>query len=96
MKVRSQTFYAWALSRTTGDVLDDGHPLPLLTLLLYRVCDNDLHKFEILCDAMSDAFEGGQRCADQGAERLAGTTRGPTAGRTEPAGSKPGDGENTT
>lgn len=80
---RNEEFMAWGVRYAHGDaVLDDGHPLPILTLLLYRVCENDLEKFTTVVDAMQAAFEAGQRHAAEGIKRSAGTTRSPTAGRT--------------
>lgn len=40
--------------------LDDGKPLPVLTVVLHRACGNDPKRFEEAVRAMQLAFEAGQ------------------------------------
>lgn len=54
-----------AFDRWTLRAKDDRHrlhgePVPLLTTVLYRVCDNDEKRFEEAIRAMRLAFEAGQ------------------------------------
>lgn len=48
--------------------MDDGKPLPVLTVVLYKVCGNDPAKFEEATRALRAAFEAGASAARMGDE----------------------------
>lgn len=48
--------------------MEDGKPLPVLTVVLYRVCGNDPAKFEEAVCALRAAFEAGASEARMGDE----------------------------
>ena len=59
----NQPFENWCCTTTDDTItLFNGKPVLLLTVLLYRVCNDDHIKFKIVIDALQDAFEAGQKC----------------------------------
>lgn len=56
-------FERWCYTTKDDSVLLGSRPAPLLTTLLYRVCDNDQAKFDDVLKALQSAFEAGQRSA---------------------------------
>lgn len=57
--IPNREFTRWCFM-AQSDVQFEGHPLPLLTILLHRVCDGDTKKFEQALDILQAAFEAGQ------------------------------------
>jgi hypothetical protein len=55
-------FEKWCLT-ASSNMVRDGHPLPWVTLLLIRVCDNDVNKFNEALIILRAAFEDGKRVA---------------------------------
>lgn len=54
-------FEQWFMKeKSTKDNLF-GTPVPLLTELLYNVCNNDVEKFDRVCDMMQLAYQAGQQ-----------------------------------
>jgi hypothetical protein len=53
-------FENWCLT-ATSEIVRDGYPLPWVTVLLHRVCDNDVKKFNEALDILRVAFEAGVR-----------------------------------
>lgn len=62
-------FDRWCFT-AQSDVIMDGHPLPLLTVLVYRVCGENPEKFEEACNMLRAAFEAGHASATERAARL--------------------------
>ena len=62
MSDRNPAFDAWCYL-AESPLKMDGRPLPLLTELIYRVCDNDAAKFERALEMLQAAFEAGQASA---------------------------------
>jgi hypothetical protein len=54
-------FEHWCYTTTDDSALIDGRPVPLLTTLIYRVCNGDQDKFRDVLKALQAAFEAGQR-----------------------------------
>ena len=53
-------FDEWCFTATDDRTLIDGKPIPMMTTLLYRVCDNDRKKFEEAIRLLQAAFEAGE------------------------------------
>lgn len=53
-------FDDWMLAQIDDRTEMDGHPVPLLTTLLYKVCDGDKLRFEEAIYIIRKAYEGGQ------------------------------------
>jgi len=54
-------FSEWLMAAKSGTIGPFGKPMPLLTEVLYGVCQNDEGKFKQVCDMMQIAFEAGQQ-----------------------------------
>lgn len=85
----SKEFLVWGMTAHTGEKLDDGHPLPLLTILLYRVCGGEIAKFETMVEMLAVAFDAGQACALAAAKQHSSGSQGPAARTTKPDGFGP-------
>lgn len=55
-------FRNWCYTTVDDTFTLNGKPVPLLTTLLYRACDNNPAKFKTVTDALQHAFEAGQKC----------------------------------
>lgn len=56
-------FSKWCLE-AKSDVAFYGpnsNTMPLLTEVLYRICDNDVEKFNRVCDMLESAYKAGQQ-----------------------------------
>ena len=53
-------FTKWCFLAQSEIKFADGQPVPLLTELLHRVCDNDPKKFHNAVDILRKAFEAGR------------------------------------
>jgi hypothetical protein len=58
---RLDEFSEWLMAAKSGTIGPFGKPMPLLTEVLYGVCQNDEGKFKQVCDMMQIAFEAGQQ-----------------------------------
>jgi hypothetical protein len=58
-KSDQENFDRWLYSAVDDRHMVDGKAVPLLTTLLYRVCDGDGRKFEDVTKALQAAFEAG-------------------------------------
>lgn len=59
----SDAFDRWCYSATDERFVMDGSPLPVLTVVLHRVCGNDPKRFEEAVIALRSAFEAGATAA---------------------------------
>ena len=65
--VPNQVFDMWCFTATDPRVKwEDGKPMPLLTVVLHRVCGNNPAKFEEAVRALRAAFEAGAAAARTG------------------------------
>lgn len=55
----SDAFDRWCYSATDARVKIDEHPAPVLTVVLHRVCGNDVKRFEEALIALRAAFDAG-------------------------------------
>lgn len=53
-------FTRWSFE-AQSDITMDGKPVPLMTELLYRVCDGSQEKFDAAVDMLKAAFEAGRK-----------------------------------
>ena len=58
---RNKAFDHWLYSTIDDRVKIGKFPIPLLTTMLYRICQNDHARFEELLLVLEQAFEAGQR-----------------------------------
>jgi len=64
---KNDDFDRWCFTAQDERIkLDDGKPLPVLTVVLHRVCDNDPKRFEEACRALQLAFEAGASAGRSG------------------------------
>lgn len=54
-------FDTWVVTAKSDTIGPNGVAVPLLTEILYRICENDTEKFNRVCDMMHSAFEAGQQ-----------------------------------
>lgn len=55
----AEAFDRWCYSATDDRVMLDGKPMPILTVVLHRVCNNDPTRFDEAVRALRAAFEAG-------------------------------------
>lgn len=58
---RLDAFSEWLMAAKSDTIGPFGKPMPLLTEVLYAVCQNDEGKFKQVCDMMQIAFKAGQQ-----------------------------------
>lgn len=58
---QSDAFTEWVLAAKSDTIGPNNVAVPLLTEVLYRICDNDAEKFNRVCDMMELAFKAGQQ-----------------------------------
>lgn len=54
-------FTEWVLAAKSDTIGPNNVAVPLLTEVLYRICDNDVEKFNRVCDTIELAFKAGQQ-----------------------------------
>lgn len=68
-EAENKSFDRWCYSAVDPRFrLDSGAPLPVLTVVLYKVCGNDPSRFEEATRALRAAFEAGASAARMGDE----------------------------
>lgn len=56
----NKDFDRWCFTELDERIkMDDGKPVPVLTVVLHRVCGNDPKRFKEACRALQLAFEAG-------------------------------------
>lgn len=64
---KNEAFDRWCFTAMDERVrFDDGKPLPVLTVVLHRVCKNDHRAFEEALRALQTAFEAGASAGRSG------------------------------
>ena len=57
--MENDAFDRWCITAQSDVKMDDGHPLPLLTIFLHVVCDSDEERFERGVPLLRAAFDAG-------------------------------------
>lgn len=63
MAADDDAFDRWCYSAMDARVNIDGKPAPVLTVVLYRVCGNDVKRFDEALLALRAAFDAGAEAA---------------------------------
>jgi hypothetical protein len=69
-----RAFDAWCFAAMDETVELDGRPMPLLTTLIYRVCGNDLQRFDEALRIVKAAYSAGFSAAREPVARTASDT----------------------
>lgn len=56
-----ERFEQWFMQTKSETKVFSGTAVPLLTEILYDICDNNVEKFDRVCDMMQLAYQAGQQ-----------------------------------